>query len=257
MISIKNLSYTYDNRTDEAVKNITLDIKKGESVVIIGSSGSGKSTLLRCINRLIEIQQGNIFINGKNITKSSIKDVEQIRGNIGMIFQNYNIIENETVIKNVLHGRLRFNSFWNILFNKYSKQEYDIAKANLEVVDLVGYENEKCGNLSGGQKQRVAIARTLSQQPIIILADEPVSSLDPKLMKEIMDLLRRICIDYKMTLVCCLHFLEFAKKYGTRIIGMKLGRIVYDGKPKDLTEQDLINIYGEDNNWHFDRNIIF
>jgi len=235
MIKIEGLSHTYKNRNENAVKEVTLHIKKGESIVIIGSSGSGKSTLLKCLNRLVEPSSGRVLINGKDI--------------IRMIFQNYNLIERETVLKNVLNGRLRYNSNLRTLLGKFSKEDYKIAKENLEIVGLIDYANERVSNLSGGQKQRVAIARTLSQKPEIILADEPVSSLDPKLMKEIMDLLKNICVEKGITLVTSLHFLDFAKRYGSRIIGMRQGEIVFDGQPQDLTEKDIVDIYGKTKDW--------
>jgi phosphonate transport system ATP-binding protein len=250
MIKIENLNHKYKNRNEEAVKNIDLHIKKGESVVIIGSSGSGKSTLLKCINRLLEPNSGKIHIDGNDILNCKIKKAEKIRGNIGMIFQNFNLTERETVLKNTLNGRLSHISTFNTILGRFSKEDYELARNNLKRVGLGEYEKERINNLSGGQKQRVAIARTLSQKPEIILADEPVSNLDPKLMKEIMDLLKDICVEKGITLVTSLHFLEFAKRYGSRIIGMKQGQIVFDGKPEDLTEKDIVDIYGKTKDWY-------
>ncbi len=250
MIKIENLSHTYKNRNEEAVKNIDLHIKQGESVVIIGSSGSGKSTLLKCINRLIEPQSGKILINGEDIINCNIKKAEQIRGDIGMIFQNFNILERETVFQNVLNGRLRYNTSLRTLFKRFSKEDYSVSEENIKLVGLGEYVNERVANLSGGQKQRVAIARALSQKPEIMLADEPVSNLDPKLMKDIMDLLKNICVEKGITLVSSLHFLDFAKRYGSRIIGMRDGGIVFDGKPEDLTEKDIVDIYGKTKDWY-------
>jgi phosphonate transport system ATP-binding protein len=250
MIKIENLSHTYKNRKEEAVKNINLHIKKGENVVIIGSSGSGKSTLLKCINRLIDPDSGSIFIEGEDIINVPIKKAEGIRGKIGMVFQNFNVIERETILSNVLNGRLRYNKSLSTIFGKFSKEDYAIAEDNLRRVGLIEYKNERVANLSGGQKQRVAIARALSQNPDIILADEPVSNLDPKLMKEVMDLLKNICVETGITLVSSLHFLDFAKRYGSRIIGMRHGQIVFDGKPEELTEKDIVDIYGETKDWY-------
>jgi phosphonate transport system ATP-binding protein len=250
MIQIQNLNHTYTNRNEQAVKNINLHIKSGESIVIIGSSGSGKSTLLKSINRLIEPSSGKIFIKGKEILNCSKKDIYKIRGKIGMIFQEFNLIERESVLKNVLDGRLSFNSSFNTILGRFSRKDYSLSRENIERVGLKDLENETVANLSGGQKQRVAIARTLSQKPEIILADEPVSSLDPKLMKEVMDLLKAICVEKGITLITNLHFLEFAKTYGSRIIGMKEGQIVFDGKPEDLTKIQINSIYGEAENWY-------
>ncbi|TKJ17336.1 phosphonate ABC transporter ATP-binding protein [Candidatus Woesearchaeota archaeon B3_Woes] len=250
MIKIENLSHTYKNREEEAVKNINLHIEQGESLVIIGSSGSGKSTLLKCINRLIEPTSGKILIKKEDIINCDIKKVNTIRSKIGMIFQNFNLLERETVLKNVLNGRLRYNTSFNTILGRFSKEDYEIVKENLKRVGLEEYKHERVNNLSGGQKQRVAIARALSQKPEVILADEPVSSLDPKLMKEIMDLLKSICDEDGITLVTSLHFLEFAKRYGSRIVGMKDGEIVFNGKPEDLTEKDIVDIYGKTKEWN-------
>jgi len=250
MIKIENLSHTYKNRSEEAVNNVNLHIKKGESVVIIGSSGSGKSTLLKCINRLLEPTSGKILINGEDIINSKKKKAEKIRGSIGMIFQNFNLIERETVLSNALNGRLRFNRTLKSVFGRFSKEDYAITENNLKIVGLYDDRNERVANLSGGQKQRVAIARALSQKPDIILADEPVSNLDPKLMKEIMDLLKSICEEKGITLVTSLHFLDFAKRYGSRIIGMREGKVVFDGKPEELTEKDIVDIYGKTKDWY-------
>ena len=250
MIKIENLSHTYKNRNEEAIKNINLHIKKGESVVIIGSSGSGKSTLLKCINKLIEPNSGKISIEGEDILHCPIKKAEKIRGKIGMIFQNFNLIERETVFNNVLNGRLSFNSSLKTIFGKFSKEDCDAVEDSIKRVGLSEYKNERVANLSGGQKQRVAIARALSQKPDIMLADEPVSNLDPKLMKEVMDLLNNICIEKGITLISSLHFLDFAKRYGSRIVGMRNGEIVFDGKPEELTEKDIVDIYSKTEDWY-------
>lgn len=250
MIKIENLSHTYKNRNEEAIKGINLHIKKGESAVIIGSSGSGKSTLLKCINRLVEPSSGTILIGGEDIINCKSKRAEKIRGRIGMIFQNFNLVERESVLNNVMNGRLRFNNSFKILFGKFSKEDYFIAMENIKEVGLEEYAHETVANLSGGQKQRVAIARALSQKPDVILADEPVSNLDPKLMKEVMDILKNICVEKGITLVSSLHFLDFAKRYGSRIIGMRDGQIAFDGNPEELTEKDIVDIYGKTKDWY-------
>ncbi len=243
MIKIENLSHEYKKENGEAIKKINLHIKKGENVVIIGSSGSGKSTLLKCINRLINPTSGKILIDNEDIVNSHPKKAEKIRGNIGMIFQNFNLVERDTVLKNILNGRLRFNSSFNTLINRFSKEDIKIVKESIHTVGLEKFQNERVCNLSGGQKQRVAIARTLSQKPEIILADEPVSNLDPQLMMEIMDLLKKICEEKEITLVSSLHFLDFAKRYGSRIIGMRNGEIVFDDLSENLSEREVMEIY--------------
>lgn len=250
MIKIENLSHTYKNRNEEAIRDINLHIKKGESIVIIGSSGSGKSTLLKCINRLIEPTSGSILIDGEDILSCKIRKAEKIRGKIGMIFQNFNLVERESILNNVLNGRLRYNSSLKTIFGRFSKEDHRIVEESLKRVGLYQYKNERVTNLSGGQKQRVAIARALSQKPDIMLADEPVSNLDPKLMKEVMDLLKNICDEKGITLVSSLHFLDFAKRYGSRIIGMRQGKIIFDGKPDELTERDIVDIYGKTKDWY-------
>lgn len=250
MIKIQGLSHTYNNRNEEAVRNVNLDIKKGESLVIIGSSGSGKSTLLKCINKLIDPTAGKIFIDDQDILSCPQKQLDKIRGKIGMIFQNFNLIERETILSNVLNGRLSYTNSWRTVLGKFSQEDYSIAEENLKRVGLIKYKNNRVANLSGGQKQRVAIARALSQKPSIMLADEPVSNLDPKLMKEVMDLLKSICEERGITLVTSLHFLEFAKRYSSRIVGLKSGEIVFDGVADDLTEKDIVDIYGKTKDWY-------
>ncbi|MDD5031525.1 MAG: phosphonate ABC transporter ATP-binding protein [Patescibacteria group bacterium] len=250
MIKIENLSHTYRDREKEAIKNINLHVQKGESLVIIGSSGSGKSTLLKAINRTIEPTAGKIFIAGEDILSSPNKKVRQIRGSIGMIFQNFNLIERETVLKNVLDGRSRYNNNLNIILGRFSQDDYRVARESLQMVGLAAHEQDRVANLSGGEKQRVAMARALSQKPEVILADEPVSSLDPKLMKEIMDLLKNICDEKNITLISSLHFLDFARQYSSRIIGMREGEIIFDGSESDLTDHDIVNIYGKTRDWY-------
>ena len=250
MIRIENLTHQYQDSNKEAIKNITLHVEKGENLVLVGSSGSGKSTLLKCINRLIEPLSGDVFIDNESILKAPQKRIYEIKGKIGMIFQNFNLIERESVLKNVMNGRLRYNSNFNTLLGRFSEEDYSVTRENLKTVGLEQYENKRVADLSGGEKQRVAIARALSQRPDIILADEPVSNLDPKLMKEIMELLKNICTEKKITLVSSLHFLDFAKRYGSKIIGLREGEIVFEGLPGDLTEKDIVDIYGKTKDWY-------
>lgn len=251
MIKIENLTHIYENSTEgEAIKDINLHIKRGENVAIIGSSGSGKSTLLKCLNRLIEPTSGSILIEEEDIVNCSKKEAERIRGKIGMIFQNFNLLERESVFNNVLNGRLRYNKSWSTVFKRFSEEDYRVVNENIVKMGLLVYRKKKVADLSGGQKQRVAIARALSQKPSVMLADEPVSNLDPKLMMEIMDLLKSICEEKGITLITSLHFIDFAKRYCSRVIGMKNGRIVFDGKFDRLTKKKLSEIYGESNDWH-------
>ena len=250
MLLIKNLSHQYKNRDELALDDVNLKVEKGENVVLLGASGSGKSTLMKCINRLVDPISGSILINGINILKSSSKETERARRNIGLIFQGFNLIERETVLNNVLNGRLGYVGVLRALLNKFKKCDNEIGENNLKRVGLIDLKYERVRNLSGGQKQRVAIARALSQEPQIILADEPVSSLDPKLMKEIMDLLQEICREKGITLFASLHFLELVKKYASRVIGIRRGRIVFDDRISEMTDKDLIEIYGETKDWY-------
>lgn len=250
MIRIKNLTHRYKNRDEDAVSNISLHIKKGERVVLIGSSGSGKSTLLKCINRLVEPDSGKIYIDGKEILNCHIKETERIRSSIGMIFQQFNLLERETIFTNVINGRLCYTSTLRTILGRFSREDYEIVHDNIRRVGLESHEHERVVNLSGGEKQRVAIARALSQKPKIFLADEPVSSLDPKLMREVMDLLKNICVEEGITLVSSLHFLDFVKKYATRVIGLKEGKIVFDGNPDELDEKNIVDIYGKTRDWY-------
>jgi len=249
MIRIENLSHQYRNRDTEAIKNINLKIKKGEIAVLLGPSGSGKSTLLRCINRIITPKSGRIFIEKDNILEVNSKQVEKIRQKIGMIFQTFNLVDRNTVLQNTLNGRLSHVRTFNILVNRYPKQDIEICMEALKRVGLESLAEERVTNLSGGEKQRVGIARALAQRPKIILADEPVSNLDPKLMRDIMNLLQNICKEDGITLVVSLHFLELARKYATRIIGLKNGKMVFDNKPSELTEESIVNIYGKTDSW--------
>lgn len=240
MIRIENLSHIYKGRNENALTNVNLNIKKGEILFIIGPNGSGKSTLLKCINRLEEPTSGKIYFENKDIMEYRIK---RLRSRIGMIFQNFNLIERETVLNNVLNGCLRFNYTFDVLRGKFSEESYKIAIGNIKLMGLEKYENDRVNTLSGGQKQRVTIARTLSQKPDLILADEPLSNLDPRLMVEIITLLKNICFEKNITLISSLHSLDFVKKYGLRIVGIKEGKIVFDGIPKDLTESEVSRIY--------------
>lgn len=240
MIRIQDLNHTYKNRTDEALKNINLHIKKGENVFLLGASGSGKSTLLKCINRLIEPNSGNIFIEEENILASNPNKTIQIRKKIGTIFQEFNLIERDTVLKNVLNGRLGYTSTMNTFLNKFKKEDYEIVEENLKDVGLFDLRFERVCNLSGGQKQRVAIARALSQKPKIILADEPVSNLDPKLMSEILDLLLKICKEREITLITSLHFVDLVKKYASRVIGISEGSIIFDNTIEEWEDNEIL-----------------
>ncbi len=236
-------------RKESALKNVDLRIAKGERLVILGSSGSGKSTLLRCTNLSVRPTEGKVFINGAEITGLPPKEVEQVRRGIGVISQHFNLLEGATAMRNVLLGRLGFISTLESLLGRFGEEDVAIAAHCLARVGLEKYAQKRVSDLSGGQRQRVAVARAMAQQSGIILADEPVSSLDPKLMKEVMDIIREVCIEDDITLVASLHFLELAKTYATRMVGLREGEIVFDNTPDELTDKDIIDIYGETEDW--------
>ncbi len=212
----------------------------------MGLSGSGKSTLLRCINRLIEPTSGEIIFNGTDVAKADTKTLRKIRRKIGMIFQHFNLITNLSVLTNVLTGKLGYLSFFSSLSLTSNKENTNTALKNIKRVGLENFAHQKVRNLSGGQQQRVSIARALMQNPDLILADEPVASLDPATADSVMKYLGELNKTDNMTIVCSLHFLSLARKYGTRVIALKGGRVVFDGLPKDINEQKFKDIYGED-----------
>lgn len=249
MIKINNLSYNYPRRKEKVLWNINLSIGPGEIAVLLGSSGAGKTTLLKCISRLVEPQEGEIYIGDSKFSGMKEKEARKIRRKIGYIFQQFNLIERNSVLNNVLDGRLAYTPIYRSAFYLYKKIDIEKAEKSLERVGMLPYINSRVSDLSGGQKQRVAIARVLAQEPKIILADEPVSSLDPRLTKEIMTLLQKICLEDGITLLMSLHFLDLAKEYASKIIGINNGRIIFDNDKKELTEKDIVDIYGKTKDW--------
>ena len=245
MIRFENVGKTYPNGV-QGLKNINLEITDGEFVSIIGLSGAGKSTLLRSINRLNDISEGNIVINDASITKANRKELRKIRRNIGMIFQQFNLVKRSSVQKNVLSGRLGFYSTFKSILGLFSKEDYHLVNDALQRVGLSDKLHERSDELSGGQQQRVSIARTLVQQAEIILADEPVASLDPITTKMIMDDLKKINQDLNRTVIINVHSVELARNYSTRIIGLRAGEVVFDGTPAEATDAVLTGIYGND-----------
>ncbi len=245
ILKINNLSKTYDNSSYKALSNINLEIKKGEFVILLGLSGSGKSTLLRCINRLIEPSEGNIFFEDKEITSMNKTQLRDCRKNIAMIFQEFHLIPSFNVINNVLNGRLGYLNTWKSLHMSRNKELKALAEKNIHKVALSDFSLQKAKSLSGGQKQRVAIARALMQEPKILLADEPVASLDPATSDSVMKYLAMLNQNDNITVICSLHFLSLARKYGTRVIALKQGEIVFDGMPDQITPDRFKTIYGE------------
>lgn len=243
MIIFDNVSKTYPNGV-KGLSHINLTINDGEFVSIIGLSGAGKSTLLRSVNRLNDVTEGEITIDGVSLTKAGKKELRRIRRRIGMISQQFNLVKRSTVQKNVLSGRLGYYSTWKSILGLFSKEDYERTKDALERVDLQDKLHSRCDELSGGQQQRVSIARTLVQQADIILADEPVASLDPVTTQKIMKDLQNINTTLGNTVIVNIHSVELARSFSTRIIALKAGEIVFDGAPEELTDERLIAIYG-------------
>jgi phosphonate transport system ATP-binding protein len=244
VLEIHNLSKDY--RGTPALTDVSLSLKKGEFVAIIGRSGAGKSTLLRCINRLVEPSAGRILVDGIDVPGLGHRGLRSLRTKVGMIFQHYNLVPRLTVIENVLHGRLGFKSAWAGILGLYNEAEKRRALDLLIQLGLEDQAHQRCDRLSGGQKQRVGIARALIQDPRLILCDEPIASLDPGSAKVIMDQLRRICDDQGITILVNLHQVDVAMKYADRIVGIRAGRIEYDGSPKKLNKKTVSHIYGSD-----------
>jgi len=229
-----------------AVDDISLTVSDGEFLVIIGLSGSGKSTLLRCINRLVEPTAGRIWLDDTELTRLAPADLRESRKRIGMIFQQFNLVKRSSVLTNVLAGGLGSISSMQSLLGRFPPQDYHRAYANLERVGIPEKAYQRADTLSGGQQQRVAIARALMQEPALMLADEPVASLDPATSHSVMKYLEEINRQDGITVICNLHFLSLARRYATRVIALKAGRIVFDGLPTEIDEERFRSIYGEE-----------
>jgi phosphonate transport system ATP-binding protein len=246
MLEIKNLTKIYDDGT-VALRDVSFKVEDGEFLIIIGLSGSGKSTLLRCINRLIEPTEGQIVWDGADITQAEPAELRHIRRRIGMIFQQFNLVKRSTVLTNVLGGRLGYVNPWPSLLHRFPKQDRDMAMQALERVGITDQAYKRADDLSGGQQQRVGIARALMQEPRIILADEPVASLDPVLAHSILEHLEQLNQEDDITILCSLHYLDLVQRYATRVIGLREGRIVYRGTREEIrrmTDEEFKDIYG-------------
>lgn len=244
ILKIINLEKTYPNGF-QAIKKVSFEVKKGEFLVIIGLSGSGKSTLLKCLNRLHEPTGGQMLFHGREYSKLQGAEVRKMRTKIAMIFQSFNLVERFSVISNVLMGKLAKIGFFSSLFNLQKADDVTKAKELLKLVGISDKAYFRVDRLSGGQKQRVAIARALMQNPEILLADEPVASLDPATCHVVMDYLKKINEQMGLTIICNLHFLSLVRQYATRVIALKAGEIVYEGSPQDIDESWFEKIYGE------------
>ncbi|MCT2538155.1 phosphonate ABC transporter ATP-binding protein [Aquibacillus koreensis] len=243
MIEFKNLSLTYPNGT-KGLKNINIKINEGEFVVIVGLSGAGKSTFIRSINRLVTPTEGELVVDGENILNHNGKSLRELRKKVGMIFQSYNLVKRSTVLKNVISGRLGYTGTLKSIFNMFPKEDMELAYENLKRVNIEEKLYNRADELSGGQQQRVSIARVLTQKPKVILADEPVASLDPPTSHQVMKYLKQINQEDNITTIVNLHFIDMAMEYADRIIGMRAGEVVYDGPASEVTEQTFEEIYG-------------
>lgn len=242
MLELKDVKVVY-NKKNIALENINLKIEQGEFIGVIGASGSGKSTLLKTINLLVTPSEGQVLLDGRDIVTLSSKELREVRKDIGFIFQDYNLIEGSTVLDNVLIGRLPYTSSFKSLLGIFKDDDYDRAQIALRQVALSEKIFKKANDLSGGEKQRVAIAKTLCQRPRMILADEPVASLDRRSSLTVMEYFKKVNEKKNITILINLHDVDLAIEYSKRIIAIKEGHIIFDGKPGELDERILKEIY--------------
>ena len=243
MIEFRNVVKTYPGDV-KALQGVTCTIEQGEFVAVIGLSGAGKSTFIRCINQMHTITSGELIVNGFDVSQLKGNDLRQFRRKIGMVFQSFNLVKRTTVIKNVLTARVADMPLWKSILGLYTKEDKILALTALDNVGILDKAYKRADTLSGGQAQRVALARCLAQKPDIILADEPVASLDPLTSQQVMEDFVKINKEFNITVVANMHHVDIAKKYANRIIGIKAGKIVFDGPSASITNDDLTNIYG-------------
>jgi phosphonate transport system ATP-binding protein len=248
MLEIRNLTKIYDDGT-LAVDDVSFTVPDGEFMIVIGLSGSGKSTLLRCINRLIDPTEGEIIWNGVDLAKLEGEELRKARRKIGMVFQHFNLVERSTVLTNVLTGRLGYSKTWPTMLHRFSQQDQEKAWSVLKRMDIEEQAHKLARELSGGQQQRVGVARALMQDPELMLADEPVASLDPVLAHSILQHLEMLNKEDGLTIMCSLHYLDLVQRYSTQVIGLREGKLVYQGTKKDIinmTNDEFKQIYGEE-----------
>jgi phosphonate transport system ATP-binding protein len=245
MLKVQNLTKVYDDGT-KALTDVTFTVPDGEFLAVIGLSGSGKSTLLRCINRLIEPTSGEIWWNNIQLSHVTGEELRRARRKIGMIFQHFNLVDRSSVLTNVLSGRLGYTNPIASVFGRFTAADVARAHASLKRVGIGDKTQNRADELSGGQRQRVGIARALMQEPELILADEPVASLDPALAHSIMRRLQEINREDGITILCSLHFLDLVQQYSTRAIALNEGRLVFDGRPDEIDDARFIEIYGQE-----------
>jgi phosphonate transport system ATP-binding protein len=245
VLEVRNLTKTY--RTgDRALKNVSFSVAAGQVIGLIGPSGAGKSTLIRCVNRLVEPSSGEMFLGGEELTRLSGAALRSARRRIGMIFQEYALVERLTVMENVLSGRLGYVPFWRSFTRRFPQADIDKAFALLERVGLSDQADKRADALSGGPRQRVGIARALEQDPELLLIDEPTASLDPKTSRQIMRLIGEICRERNLPAIINIHDVVLAQSFTRRIVGLRAGEVVFDGEPAELTDAALTEIYGEE-----------
>ena len=245
MLQVRNLTKEYPNGV-RALDDVSFGVQDGEFLAVIGLSGAGKSTLLRCINRLVEPSSGRVELYGKDIVPAKPAELRAIRRQIGMIFQQFNLAKRSSALFNVMAGRLGYVPLWVSLLGLWPTAERERALHALERVGIADKANSRVDTLSGGQQQRVGIARALMQQPKLILADEPVASLDPVLAHSILGHLESLNREEKITIICSLHFLDLVHRYASRVIALKEGRLVFDGPPQEIDRVRFKEIYGDE-----------
>ncbi|WP_308918132.1 phosphonate ABC transporter ATP-binding protein [Jannaschia sp. LMIT008] len=245
MLTLDALTKTYKTG-DQALKAVTLDVPAGQVLALIGPSGAGKSTLIRCINRLVEPTSGTATLDGVELTRLGPAALRRERRRMGMIFQEYALVERLTVMENVLSGRLGYVGFWRSLTRRYPQRDVDEAFRLLDRVGLLHMADKRADQLSGGQRQRVGICRALIQDPALLLVDEPTASLDPKTSRQIMRLICELCAERGLAAIINIHDVALAQRFVARVIGLRMGEIVYDGPPDGLSPDKLTEIYGEE-----------
>jgi len=244
MLQVDSLTKTYPTG-QKALDGCSLTVETGQVVAVIGPSGAGKSSLIRCVNRLVEPTQGRIWLDGTDVTRLGRNQMARMRRHMGMIFQEYNLVERLTVMENVLSGRLGFVSFWQAFLRRFPQADIDRAFELLDQVGLSGYENSRADALSGGQRQRVGIARALMQEPRILLVDEPTSSLDPRTARTILGLIADLARERGLPALINIHDVGLALMFAERVVGLSQARVVFDGVPDQLDEHILTRIFGE------------
>ena len=242
-LEVKDLCASYSSSGPEILKGISFDVAENDFLAIIGPSGAGKSTLIRCINRLVEPTSGQIYFHGQDVTQLSLRELRKIRRGIGMIFQEFNLIDRMSVMDNLLSGRLGFTGNMRTLFKAFKRQDIDSALKLLERVGLSDQVDKRADELSGGQRQRVGIARALMQNPKLLLLDEPTSSLDPKISREIMNLVKEMASELKVPCLCNIHDVQLAMDFCNKIIGIQEGTKMFEGTPESLNKEKLQEIY--------------